>query len=102
MLLNFVKLTWRQLSGVAICWIEIFLGGNFPGGNFPGVELSGWKLSSMGIFLGGSFPDGNCPVGIIQVRVFMLPASGSHLQNNFRQVISQEKVGLKNSQIAWL
>ena len=27
----------------------------------------------MGIFFGGSFPGGNCPVGIIQVGVFMLP-----------------------------
>ena len=80
MLLNFIKLAGWQLSGVAIGWMKIFLGGNFlggkfpgvnfPGGSFPGWELSRWDLSWVGIFFGGSFPGGNCVVGIIRVAIF--------------------------------
>ena len=58
-LLNFIKLAGWQLSRVAIGWMKIFPGGNFPGRIFPGCELPGWDLSWVGIFFAGSFPGGN-------------------------------------------
>ena len=77
MLLNFIKLAGWQLSGVAIGWMKIFLGGNFlvgnypgekfPDGSYPGWEFSGWELSWVGIFFGGAFLGGNCPGGIMRV-----------------------------------
>ena len=50
MLLNFIKLAGWQLSGVAIGWIKIFLGGNFLVGNYPGEKFPdgsypGWEFS---------------------------------------------------------
>ena len=101
MLLNFVKLSGFQLTGVEIGWVGIFLGRNFPGGNclgnfrveigqvgiildgnflggncpsgcYPWWKFFGYELSWVEIFFDESFPGDSCPVGIIRVGIFRL------------------------------
>ena len=57
---------------VEIFWVGIILDGNFPGGNCLAESYLGGNFLS-GSYPGWEFPDGYCPMGIIQVAIFLVP-----------------------------
>ena len=68
---HFIELAGWRLSGVAIDWMNAFLGGNLLCGNFPG-----------GVFLGGICPGGTYPgwefslVEVFRVGIVRWESSG--------------------------